>query len=312
MQDHDYTDGEDRPIPKSEASPAGAPATPAERLRPPDAQKTPEVVMEEDTPTEVQEEQETTDPEQKVIQENPAEGDDPEAMLTEIEEGPEGGSPERMEVAKLDTASMRESFSDDLEKIEDPDVEPDVQDAMPERSPAISNPDPFYRAPKPTASPPLVAVPITRPTPAAVPMPEGSVPTEELKGEADLAAFSPSRRINAMSGKLSNKGKNGVDAEATPVGEYKKAVSRAIEKRWHYLRLERESFVTYSSLKMRFRVNSSGRVSGLRIVHDDASAVVKEFSLTAVLTARIPPMSPEVAEVFGNDDLDVTYDIIIF
>jgi outer membrane biosynthesis protein TonB len=127
-----------------------------------------------------------------------------------------------------------------------------------------------------------------------------------------MAAFSPARRLNTMKGSLSNAGANAVDAEATPIGAYKAALSRVIERRWQELRQKNGTFVSYGSLKIRFLVNRSGKVSGLRVVHQDAGAVLTSFSLEAIASAKIPPMPEEVAQAFDNEPLEVSYDILIY
>jgi len=92
-----------------------------------------------------------------------------------------------------------------------------------------------------------------------------------------------------MTGSLSNTGETSVDAESTPVGIYEAAVARAVERRWHELRQKNGSFVSYGSLKIRFLVNRSGRTSGIRVTHQDAGAVLTNFSLAAIGSASIPP-----------------------
>ncbi|MEM0969869.1 MAG: hypothetical protein AAGJ31_10995, partial [Verrucomicrobiota bacterium] len=101
-------------------------------------------------------------------------------------------------------------------------------------------------------------------------------------------------------------------AEATELGKYKNLVNRAIEKRWHFLRVQHEAFVTYGSLKIRFEVRKDGRVSGLRVIHDDANSIMTSFSLDAVASARIPVMPESVSSQLGGAPLEVTYDILIY
>jgi outer membrane biosynthesis protein TonB len=145
-----------------------------------------------------------------------------------------------------------------------------------------------------------------------MPVPQGSAPKPLTNGNADMAAFSPARKLNTMKGSLSNIGKSAVDADATPVGAYKAAVSRAVERRWHELRLKNGSFVSFGSLKIRFEVNSRGNVRGIRVIHQDAGAVLTDFSMAAIATAAIPPMPKDVAEAFGDEPLEVNYDILIY
>jgi outer membrane biosynthesis protein TonB len=236
-----------------------------------------------------------------------------EAEPTEAKPGPEGGATPPLEMARIDLPKQRETFADALDVRDEASPAPDTEDAMPERAPVVDATEPWFQMPRVRPGAPLVAKPLARPeSPPAVNAPPGARPSPETMGQADLAAFSPERRLNTMNGSLSNQGKSGIDAEATPVGAYKAKVARAVERRWHELRTKNASFVSFGSLKVRFLVNRNGHVSGIRVVHQDAGAVLTDFSLAAIASAAIPPMPPEVADAFGSEPLEVTYDILIY
>ncbi len=124
--------------------------------------------------------------------------------------------------------------------------------------------------------------------------------------------FSPQERENMINGMLSRQGDNAVDAEATAMGRYKKAVRDAISQTWHRYRQENADFVTWGILKIEFAVDPSGRVRNLRITKNEANAMLAEFSLRAIRDARLPPMPPDVASAVGEKGLVIQYDIIIY
>jgi len=124
--------------------------------------------------------------------------------------------------------------------------------------------------------------------------------------------FSPEQVQNATSGTLSNRGQNAVDAEGTPVGRYKKSVQEAIARKWHHYRHQHGEYVSWGVLKLECRVDSRGKVHGLRVVENRANAIIADFSLRAILDADLPPMPPEVAEELGIGGLQLKYDIIIY
>jgi len=314
-REHRYLDAPDGEIPKSAPAPPGM-TVPPDMARPPESEAEPEPMAEPAPPAPegAEEPPDQAEPQESRMVAEARDGEAETAEPTEAEPGKAGGTPETLEMAKLDLPKEREAFSDALDVMDEKTAEPDVDDAMPERAPTVVDAtEPWFQMPRVRPSAPLVARPLARPesTPS-VTAPPGARPSPEAMGQADMAAFSPERRLNAMNGSLSNQGKSAVDAEATPVGAYKSKVARAVERRWHELRVKNASFVSFGSLKVRFLVNRNGHVSGIRVVHQDAGAVLTDFSLAAIASAAIPPMPPEVAEAFGSEPLEVTYDILIY
>lgn len=126
------------------------------------------------------------------------------------------------------------------------------------------------------------------------------------------AGFSPEERQGVINGRLAKVGADAVDAEATPMGRYKKAVRDAISAKWHRYRQDNADFVTWGMLKVEFTVDAAGRVRGLEITKNEANAMLAEFSLRAIRDAELPPMPEEVASSVGSSGLVIQYDIIIY
>lgn len=303
--------------PASAAAPAGARPAPMELPQPPQPEITNPQLMAEALPVKsAPHPTDVFDVKRQNFLEDPAESEMEEAKPTKKELGEEGGAPEPLEVAKVDMAKVRESFADPLEVIEEnAPAKPEIEDAMPEKNPDApeSATQPLDQAPAPPPNAPVVPTLLMKPRETApAPAPPGAQPSVDMSGQADAIAFNPERYKNKLKGSLSNVGRNAVDAESTPLGIYKAAVSRAIEKRWHQLRLQNMQFVSFGSLKVEFEVQTNGQVKKIRILHDDSNAVMTDFSLQAIDTADIPPMPPEIRSLLGDDGLSVTYDIIIF
>lgn len=148
----------------------------------------------------------------------------------------------------------------------------------------------------------------------ATPAAESMAADSPNPADAGLFAngFNPEELQNTTNGTLSNIGQNAVDAEGTPAGAYKKKVKQEISRMWHRYRVAHNDFVTYGVLKLECRVDRNGKVHDLRVVENDSTSVLAEFSLKAILDADLPPMSDEVAEALGPLGLRLKYDIIIY
>ncbi len=318
LQDHKFMDAPDGEISKSPNSAAGAPSTPASEMKPPSPDTSdPQTLVEAPPEKSAEEPTDNPDPKAEETLEAPAEGTMAEGAPTELEEAEEaGGAPDPIEMAKVDLPKMEDTFSDKFEVMDETmEATPDKEDAMPEKNVEELKKRlvPFAKAPEARQNPTEMPTPFLKPQETTPPVNPGSMPSRETNGQADEVAFSPERHRNKMSGSLSNLGRNpAVDAERTPLGQYKKLVSRAIEREWHLLKDQNATFVSFGSLKLSFEVDRWGNVGNLRLIHDDANSIVTGFSQKAVLTADIPPMPPEIIDLLGSEKLEVTYDIIIY
>ena len=126
--------------------------------------------------------------------------------------------------------------------------------------------------------------------------------------------FNPSylafQRQNIQNGNIANLGEGSVDAESTEVGKYQAAVKAAIGRKWHEYR--RRSDVNVGYLRVKFFVTPKGNVRNLRIITKEASELVVEFSLRAIVDAKIPPMPEEVWSKLGPNGIELDYDIAIY
>lgn len=196
---------------------------------------------------------------------------------------------------------MENSFSDRLDPLEVERPRAEEESMEGEKDPAKNAAEALakrMREPAPLVPETAPSSPVTT-LPPAPPAPEKE-------------AFRPHTRTTEMTGMISNRGRASVDAAETPLGRYKASVGREIEKRWHRYRQDKAEFLVYGSIKLEFKVDRNGTPRNLKIVKNDANAIMVDFTLSAILEADIPPMPEEILDILDNGTLDVTYDVIIY
>lgn len=132
------------------------------------------------------------------------------------------------------------------------------------------------------------------------------------KPPADKPSFTPETVTNKVSGTISNRGKSAMDVEASELGKYKKSVTQAIERKWHLYRQDHADFVTFGSLRLKFKINEAGKPINLSVARDNSNAIMKEFTLKSIIDADIPPMPRKIKELLRGRGLEITYDVIIY
>ena len=105
-----------------------------------------------------------------------------------------------------------------------------------------------------------------------------------------------------------------MNAAETPVGRYMRAVTSAVEKRWHTLRRRRLDSVTFGELQLRFQVKADGSVGPPTILSDRRKADPRmiDFTLQAILEAEIPPIPQDLLPLLDRGCLEVEYDVLIY
>ena len=161
---------------------------------------------------------------------------------------------------------------------------------------------------------PEMKTPDELPVPKAVPMPPVlPPPPPATHGVND--SFVPQTRTSAAKGTLSNRGdKDAVNAAATPTGRYTRQVTSAIEKKWNQHRLRKADFVEPGKLRLHFYVDRDGKISpgDLRIVFNEANAVLTDFTLSSILEAEIPPIPQELIPKLDRGRFEIEYDVVVY
>ncbi len=183
----------------------------------------------------------------------------------------------------------------------------------------VRKPEPPPKAIPVDSSPPTPPQPHTPPdapppTPAkAKALPPGPTPQKPLP-RPDKDAFSPFTRTSKVKGTINNRGEAAVDAAETPMGRYMRAVTSAVEKKWHIYRRKYADAVTYGNVKLRFYVTKVGDAEDFDILSDakEADPRMTDFTLRAIRDAEIPPIPLDLLPMLDNERFEVEYDVIIY
>ena len=155
--------------------------------------------------------------------------------------------------------------------------------------------------------PPASATP-----PAAAPPPATVAKVQPAKPAMHtMEDFSPLTRKAAVKGTISNKGEAAVDAEATPMGQFMRRVTAAVEKKWHELQLKNAAAVSYGYLRVRFYVNRAGHVEQPEFLEKSSNPLMDDFTLDAILAADLPPIPNDLLPLLEEERIPVEYSIII-
>ena len=98
------------------------------------------------------------------------------------------------------------------------------------------------------------------------------------------------------------------------MGRYMRAVTSAVEKKWHlYVRLAKDS-VTFGRVRFRFYVDKRGIPQDLKILSDarDADPRMRELTLRAILDAQIPPIPADLLPTLDEDRVKIEYEAIVY
>ena len=163
-------------------------------------------------------------------------------------------------------------------------------------------------APTPRADPELALIEKPRPKPAQVvkkttPAQKSSTPS--------ASGFQPETRVTRLRGSISNRGRASVEANATPLGRYKKAVSDAIGSRWYYYVKSQMGLLNIGTVDIRFTILPNGKVKAPQILNNSSNESFASVSLSAIVQAEIPPIPPEVEAVLENGRIEIDYSFSI-
>ncbi|NNE93366.1 MAG: hypothetical protein HKN23_17110 [Verrucomicrobiales bacterium] len=184
-------------------------------------------------------------------------------------------------------------------------------------APKVGPPEqPETPRPASAAMPNSATAPLPPPAAATMPAtPAGSIATLPPNPDAVQATqpiYRPEMLTSRVKGTISNLKKNAsVAADETPLGKYQRQVYDAIGRKWHRYRLAKADFMTWGTMKIKFRVDHNGKVRDLEMVENKTNTVMGEFTLRAVLDAEIPRMPQGIQQIVGPQGLTFDYDVII-
>ena len=184
----------------------------------------------------------------------------------------------------------------------------------PDRAPAPAVPQESQPAAQ-ASSPPKPredAAPLEKPQPDTPPAPK-TKPVEKTARPATPAAagFRPETRVVRLRGNVNNRGRASLEANATPLGRYKKQVSDAIGSRWYYYVNSQAGLVGLGTTEVRFTVEPSGKARGARVIRNTSNESLASISIASIVNAEIPPIPPEVAKLLDNGRLEIDYSFTV-
>lgn len=123
--------------------------------------------------------------------------------------------------------------------------------------------------------------------------------------------YQPQTRTTRIQGGITNRGRAAVDAQATPLGRYKKMLSDAIGSRWYYYVNNDLSLLSIGTVVIRFTVRQDGRVEGIQVLSNTSNETFATCSIRSIMEAEIPPIPEDVASVLDNSRIEVDYTFTI-
>jgi len=188
---------------------------------------------------------------------------------------------------------------------------PEPEKEKPQESKATPTPRP---TPRPEDSE-LALLDPSRPRPQQPqeqPKPEVQKPQPpQQPSRPQTPGFQPERRVTRLTGGITNRGRNSIDAIGTPLGRYKKALSDAIGSRWYYYVNDAMDMVSMGTVQMRFTVDAAGKVQNVRVLNNTANEALASVSVRSIIEAEIPPIPKDIAPTLAGGQLEVDYSFSI-
>src|SRR6266516_2700772 len=119
------------------------------------------------------------------------------------------------------------------------------------------------------------------------------------------SAYRRQKERTHISGNITSRGISAVNALGTPLGRYQKIVADSIGSRWYVFVEQKRDLVTVGTLRLRFNINRSGQVKGLKITENSSNEAFANVCVQSVLEAHLPPIPEEVANTLPPEGLEV-------
>jgi TonB family protein len=217
---------------------------------------------------------------------------------------------------------------------------PAPEESQPTPTPfPLSKPTPVPTpTPEPTPTPPEDSIALGKPTPVPTSTPAPafkttrdtsrpiSTPSQQLaklispppaRTQPEMLrpsepGYQPQHERTKIDGGITNRGKPGVDAVASPIGRYKKSVADAIGSRWYHYVDQFKDMITVGEVHVRFYLTPEGRVENAKIISNTSNASFGNLCVRAVLEAQIPVMPDELAPALNDGRLEIDYNFLTY
>lgn len=183
---------------------------------------------------------------------------------------------------------------------------PDAPKPQPSATPTPKPEPAMTPVPKPTPAVIAKATPAPMPTPGprqVAPKPTPEPDSQMFATKTDLNANRPKpvrnpgyaslMRRTKIIGANQPPGEDGVDAVATPLGRYKKAVSSAVGSRWNYYIQHRMSLLQTGKITVVFTIDARGKLRGFRMEENTSNAAHAALVEQCVREAEFDAPPPE-------------------
>jgi outer membrane biosynthesis protein TonB len=124
--------------------------------------------------------------------------------------------------------------------------------------------------------------------------------------------YQPEKQETRVTGRLSDRGPSAVNAVATPLGRYQKAVSDAIGVLWYRYTKQRNDLISIGTAHIEGEVDAQGKVRNLRVVSNDANEAFANVCLQSFQEAQIPPIPPELIATLPNGRLQLDFHFTMY
>jgi len=119
------------------------------------------------------------------------------------------------------------------------------------------------------------------------------------------SAYRRLKQRTHIAGNITNRGISSVNALGTPLGRYQKIVADSIGSRWYSFVEQKQDLVNIGTLKLRFYIDRSGRVKGLKVTENSSNETFANVCVQSVLEAHLPPIPEDVANTLPPEGLEV-------
>ncbi len=150
------------------------------------------------------------------------------------------------------------------------------------------------------------------PTPPPEVGPSPPPVTARPRPETPAAGYQAQKQETKISGRITNRGASSVDAVATPLGKYKKAVSDAIGSRWYYYIKAKGDVASIGTARIEAEVDDQGKIRNLRMRSNSANEAFANICLQSFQEAQIPPIPSDLVATLPDGRLPLEFSFTYF
>jgi outer membrane biosynthesis protein TonB len=128
----------------------------------------------------------------------------------------------------------------------------------------------------------------------------------------EAPGYRPQMEKTLIEGSISNRGKAAIDASASPLGIFRKAVADAIGSRWYYYVNQRMDLISVGDVYISFYVNDNGHVEDVKVLSNTSNEVFANFCVQSITEAEIPKLPGDITQNLENGRLEIRYHFLIY